>query len=115
MEILNIKDLSFSYSKKSLPILKNINYCFESGKIYSIVGHNGAGKTTLIRICLNILLFEDGELLWKESLVKSYVPDLGGLYEYLTVEENLKIVFKLCQMESQTIDIHINEALKKGN
>ena len=46
MSILNLCDLSFSYDKK--PVLEHVNFNFEPGKIYSIVGKSGAGKTTLL-------------------------------------------------------------------
>ena len=47
---LVIKDLVKSYDEKS--VLKGINFEFESGKIYGLLGRNGAGKTTLFN-CLN--------------------------------------------------------------
>ncbi len=51
-ETLKIKlnNVSFSYPNSEKLILDNINYTFESGKVYLIVGENGAGKTTLINL-----------------------------------------------------------------
>lgn len=45
-----IEHLSKSFEKKE--VLKDINFTFESGKIYGLLGRNGAGKTTLFN-CLN--------------------------------------------------------------
>lgn len=45
-----IEKLSKSYEKKQ--VLKEINFTFESGKIYGLLGRNGAGKTTLFN-CIN--------------------------------------------------------------
>lgn len=45
-----IEKLSKSYGKKQ--VLKNIDFVFESGKIYGLLGRNGAGKTTLFN-CVN--------------------------------------------------------------
>ena len=47
---LVINDLVKDYDKKQ--VLKGINFEFESGKIYGLLGRNGAGKTTLFN-CLN--------------------------------------------------------------
>lgn len=47
---LVIKDLVKDYDQKE--VLKGINFEFESGKIYGLLGRNGAGKTTLFN-CLN--------------------------------------------------------------
>ena len=41
---LVIENLNKSFDKKC--VLKNINFIFESGKIYGLLGRNGAGKTT---------------------------------------------------------------------
>ena len=42
---LIIKDLKKSFEKKE--VLNGINFEFEKGKIYGLLGRNGAGKTTL--------------------------------------------------------------------
>lgn len=47
LEVLN---LTKSFGNKE--VLKNINFTFESGKIYGLLGRNGAGKTTFFN-CLN--------------------------------------------------------------
>ena len=46
MAILSLQNISFSYDKT--PVLKDISYDFEKGKLYCIVGKSGAGKTTLL-------------------------------------------------------------------
>ena len=47
---LIIEDLVKNYEQKE--VLKGINFEFESGKIYGLLGRNGEGKTTLFN-CLN--------------------------------------------------------------
>ncbi|MGH2622988.1 MAG: ATP-binding cassette domain-containing protein, partial [Sphingobacterium sp.] len=45
--MISLQNLTKTFDNKD--ILISINYQFESGKIYGIVGENGAGKTTLFR------------------------------------------------------------------
>ena len=53
---LKLNNLSKRYEKnKSLSVLNNINFKFEAGKVYSIIGPSGSGKSTL----LNLLSFID--------------------------------------------------------
>ena len=53
---LKLNNLSKKYEKnKSLKVLNNINFKFEAGKVYSIIGPSGSGKSTL----LNLLSFID--------------------------------------------------------
>ena len=49
-KIIELKQISKIFSKNNLKILKNINYTFKSGTIYSIVGPSGSGKSTLLNI-----------------------------------------------------------------
>ena len=48
---LKLNNLSKKYEKnKSLKVLNNINFKFESGKVYSIMGPSGSGKSTLLNL-----------------------------------------------------------------
>ena len=38
------------YSSKKIEVLKNINFIFESGKVYSLIGPSGSGKSTLLNL-----------------------------------------------------------------
>ncbi len=48
MSILTLENINFSYGKT--PVLENLSYRFDEGKIYCIVGKSGAGKTTLLSL-----------------------------------------------------------------
>jgi len=48
---IKIKNISKKYEKnKSIKVLNDISFKFESGKIYSIVGPSGSGKSTLLNL-----------------------------------------------------------------
>ena len=48
---IEIKKLSKSYiNEKKISVLKNLNFKFKKGKIYSLVGPSGSGKSTLLNI-----------------------------------------------------------------
>ena len=48
---IKIKNLSKKYEKnKSIKVLNNISFNFDSGKTYSIVGPSGSGKSTLLNL-----------------------------------------------------------------
>lgn len=113
MNVLEIRGVSFSY--KDNRVLEDINYLFKKSRIYAIVGHNGAGKTTLIRLCLGILKNQNGIINFQQDLKKSYVPDFGGLYRFLTVEENIRIFWMLNNKKSDLMNEFIELNLKKWN
>ena len=93
---LVIENLSKSFDKKE--VLKNINFTFESGKIYGLLGRNGAGKTTFFN-CLNedlkcdsgYFYLTDGKSNKKiESSDIGYVLSTPVVPEFLTGREFLK-------------------------
>ena len=89
-------EVSNSFDKKC--VLKNINFTFESGKIYGLLGRNGAGKTTFFN-CLNEdLKCDSGEFYLSdgknnkkiESSDIGYVLSTPVVPEFLTGREFLK-------------------------
>lgn len=103
--MITANNIYFEY-KKGKSIINDFSCPFESGKIYALIGHNGAGKTTLLRIFMNILKPTKGSISVEKNIKFSYVPDYGGLYNMLTVRENLYIFIRLAN-----IQIHINDHL----
>ena len=48
---IKIKNINKKYEKnKTIKVLNDISFNFESGKIYSIVGPSGSGKSTLLNL-----------------------------------------------------------------
>ena len=93
---LVIKNLKKSYDDNL--VLKDINFEFEQGKIYGLLGRNGAGKTTLFN-CLNEDVDSDsGEFFLneKDEVSKITSSDIGYVLstpvvpEFLTAREFLK-------------------------
>ncbi|GBD93168.1 energy-coupling factor transporter ATP-binding protein EcfA1 [bacterium BMS3Abin05] len=56
--MIDVEDLTFSYTRETSPILKNFSLKLVEDKSVSIMGANGSGKTTLSR-CLNGLLLPE--------------------------------------------------------
>jgi len=49
--VIELKKISKNYySSKKIRVLKNINFVFDPGKIYSLVGPSGSGKSTLLNL-----------------------------------------------------------------
>ena len=91
-----IEHLSKHFEKKE--VLRNIDFTFESGKIYGLLGRNGAGKTTLFN-CLNRDMKVDGGRFFLESKGQNrdvvpedigYVLSTPTVPEFLTGREFLK-------------------------
>lgn len=103
MNSVEIKNLDKNF--EDIIALDNINLSFEKGKIVALLGADGAGKTTLLRLIVGLLCPTGGEIITlnlnpkkdKEKIVNlvGYMPQKFGLYEDLTVIENLNLYAKL--------------------
>jgi ABC-2 type transport system ATP-binding protein len=83
----------------SFRALQGVDLEVRPGEVVGLIGANGAGKTTLIRIALGLLRPTEGEasLFGREPDRETrrrvgYMPQGMGLYEDLTVGENLSFV-----------------------
>lgn len=99
--LVSIQNLSKRFSPKEPLVLDGIDAEIPKGKIVGLVGPDGAGKTTLIRLIASLLLPSSGSIViaGKDSLkdpesvheISGYMPQKFGLYEDLTVEQNLDL------------------------
>jgi energy-coupling factor transport system ATP-binding protein len=60
MNIIEVKDLSFSYDTDE--VLKNVSFKIEEGKYVSIIGPNGSGKSTLAKLLIGLLEKKQGSI-----------------------------------------------------
>lgn len=114
MKIIDAKSLTKTFEDNTTAI-KNINFSIYSGKITGIVGPDGAGKTTLIRMLTGLLSPSLGELKVLDYQMPNtssdflqqigYMPQKFGLYEDLTVYENLKLYSSLQDIKEPLLRI----------
>ena len=68
--LISLKKISKSFSNnKRLVVLKNINYSFSKGKVYSLMGPSGSGKSTLLNILSMIDKPSSGLLSINDNLI----------------------------------------------
>ena len=93
---LVLKNIKKSFDSKQ--VLKDVNFTFEQGKIYGLLGRNGAGKTTLFNCLSGEMKVDEGEFfLIQEGHSSVLKPETIGyvfatpiLPEFLTGFEFLK-------------------------
>lgn len=60
---LEMKQLGFSYKKKSDLILQDVSASFQAGEIVGLIGSNGSGKTTLGKLCAGLEKPQQGKII----------------------------------------------------
>jgi ABC-type multidrug transport system ATPase subunit len=107
---IELIDISKKYHRSYL--FKNIKYTFNSGQSYAILGSNGSGKSTLLKLISGYVSPTKGSVKWFDNDQKEiervhYHRHFGftspylELFEELTLEEHLKLHFKLKPLSSE--------------
>lgn len=102
---------TFHSGGRDVIALKAIDFETREGSVTGLVGPDGAGKTTLMRLAAGLLAPDSGQIrvlghdATKESalvqLAIGYMPQRFGLYEDLSVRENLDLYADLQGVEPQ--------------
>lgn len=100
-DIIEFKNVTFTYPEGAAPVLKGVDLTFKSGKHYAIVGENGCGKTTLVKLLLGLYrpdggtICVNGQEVGKLSLDerrKMFAVVFQDHYKYpLTIRENVSL------------------------
>ena len=95
--MLLINNLSFS--RNETKIFENLNLSLNNKKIIQIKGRNGSGKTTFLKVILNILEPNTGEIIWNGKNIKknifdfynqtTFIMDNNTSTRQLSVEDNI--------------------------
>lgn len=99
--LVEINEVSKIYPNHPIPALDKISATIPKGQMVGIAGPDGAGKTTLIRLMAGLLRPTTGNIIvdgyntitQAEDIhqIIGYMPQRFGLYEDLTVQQNLNL------------------------
>ncbi len=103
--VVQIEALSKEFYSDKPPALQDVHAHIEKGKIVGLVGPDGAGKTTLLRLIAALLRPTKGKITVvgydsvkdaeKIHFITGYMPQKFGLYEDLSVLQNLNLYANL--------------------
>jgi branched-chain amino acid transport system ATP-binding protein len=98
---VSLTDVRAGYGR--LEVLHGISATLPPATLTAILGPNGAGKTTLLRVLAGLLAPTHGEVRWDGTPMTgltpfdrartglTYIPHVGGVFDNLTVAENLTL------------------------
>ena len=129
MEILTLKNISFSYKDKL--IFDNYNFVINKEEIIAIIGPSGCGKSTLLKIINGLETEYSGDVLLdgvnvnnirvnKRDIVLMFQDNL--LFPHMTIFENIEFSLKMKKYPKHKIknmvdevakDIHLQDKLNK--
>lgn len=97
---IKLRNVSFAYSKELGNVLEDICFNINVGQTIAIVGKSGTGKSTLIKLILNVISPDSGEILFDGNSIDSINP--------VSLHKNIGVVMQ----DSYLFNMSIAENLK---
>jgi ABC-2 type transport system ATP-binding protein len=113
IEIHNLTKV-YNENRGLLPVSLEV----EKGELIAVIGHNGAGKSTLLKMLASWLVSDSGHVLVdgvnlenRLAVVRKigFVPETPNLFDFFSVEYNLKLFARLFQVPFLRIEEILNE------
>jgi len=111
---------AISKSFNSTLVVDSVSFNVKQGEIFGLIGPNGAGKTTIIRMMMDIIKPDSGEIsILGEKLNQNtknrigYLPEERGLYRKLTVIDSLVYLSSLKGIPSDRARSRTEELLRR--
>ena len=100
---------SISKTYASVKAVENLSFTVEPGEIFGLLGPNGAGKTTSIRMILDIIKPDHGQIVVLGGPMSEatkarigYLPEERGLYNDMTLLDTLLFLGRLKGLDRRT-------------
>ena len=104
--VIEFENVSLSYGNRL--ILDNINFKINEGQIFGMLGPNGVGKSSIFNLLTGLINPNSGKIkingfdvtsypvyLRTKKFKVGYVPQYGGYFNDLTLDENLKAIAEI--------------------
>ena len=115
---LEVKNISKTYA--SVKAVDGLSFEVVPGEIFGLLGPNGAGKTTSIRMILDIIKPDSGQIRVLDGPMTEekkgrigYLPEERGLYEDMTLLDTLVFLGQLKGLSYQTARSRVEDYLKE--
>jgi len=117
MHVLEFEGVSKSFAEKN--VIRDVSFSVEQGEIFGLLGPNGAGKTTLIRLLLDIIKPDSGEIrVFGGPLTADgknrigYLPEERGLYRKTKLMDMLVYLAQLKNVPKKEAQTNAEVLLK---
>jgi ABC-2 type transport system ATP-binding protein len=118
MPVVEVSNVVKSYADKVA--VSDLSFSVAQGEVFGLIGPNGAGKTTTIRMMMDIIKPDSGEVtILGEKLTEAsknrlgYLPEERGLYKDLRVIDSIVYLASLKGMDRHSAELRADELLNQ--
>ena len=122
--IIEFENVSLAYGNRL--ILDNINFKINEGQIFGMLGPNGVGKSTIFNLITGLIPPKQGTIkingedvteypvyFRTKKFKVGYVPQYGGYFNDLTLQDNLKAIGEIVINDKNLIRDRVNYLLSR--
>ena len=81
-QAVEVDNISFAYEGSERKIFNNLSFTINAGERIAVIGENGVGKTTLLKLLMNEVQPQFGEIRWAEKAKPGYYSqDHSALFQ----------------------------------
>jgi ABC-2 type transport system ATP-binding protein len=118
MQAVEVSHIAKSFADKV--VVNELSFTVAQGEIFGLIGPNGAGKTTTIRMMMDIIKPDSGDVtILGEKLTEAtksrlgYLPEERGLYRKLKVLDSIVYLASLKGMDKHSAEEKADELLNR--
>ncbi len=109
MSVFKIENLCYSYDQGKTKVLDNINYKFEKGEIYAIIGKSGTGKTTLLSLMSGLDKPKSGKIIYNGQDISKLDEDIYRSKHIGVVFQSFNLLPHLTALENVILSMDISQ------
>ncbi|TXI98736.1 MAG: LPS export ABC transporter ATP-binding protein [Neisseriales bacterium] len=122
---LDVQHLRKQFKKRV--VVKDVSFNVHSNEVIGLLGPNGAGKTTSFYMVAGLLASDGGDIYLDGQNIKStpvhkraalglgYLPQEASIFRQMTVEENVRSILELKNLDRKKIKREVNRLLSELN
>lgn len=122
---LDVQHLRKQFKKRV--VVKDVSFNVRSNEVIGLLGPNGAGKTTSFYMVAGLLASDGGDIYLDGENIKStpvhkraalglgYLPQEASIFRQMTVEENIRSILELKDLDRKTIKREVDRLLTSLN
>lgn len=105
---------------RDVTAVDDLSFTVQEGSLFGFLGPNGAGKTTTMRVVLDIIRPDEGQVTWQGKLfdrleqgIFGYLPEERGLYPKMRMVEHLEFLGRIHGLEKRKAQIETERWIER--
>lgn len=109
--MIKVENLTKSYKGKT--VVNNLSFEIKDGELFALLGSNGAGKSTTIKMILDLVKKDSGEIDKPKDILIGYSPETPYFPPFLTGKEVLTYYGQLQKMGKEQLEQQCSALLEE--